>query len=92
MIDKMIQFLIACYFKRRLGWDDKPVIIEHASYEKLIQIGAEYVKLRMQLASSGYDLETGDTYDPKYEQEFAELDEDGKFVSTEDRPKKEDMN
>lgn len=88
----MIQKLIAAYFRRRLGWTDAPIIIEQGAYEQLTQLAAEYIKLKLKLQLSGYDFETGDTYNPAYEQEFAELDEDGNFVSIEDRPKKEEMN
>ena len=87
-----LQRLISWYFQRVLGWSGRPVILQPEAYEHLTRAASNAIVLALQLqglqqklAEIGYDAETDDVYNPEYEQEFAELDEDGKWPAEPER-------
>ena len=96
----IVQYLINIYIKKVLGWKEKPIIMPYNVFESYHKISQDYPKLLVDLAFAssklkelGYDEETGDVYNNKYEQEFDLLDDSGNVVELDlKKLSKEDMN
>lgn len=94
--------LIRWYYRKWKGWETAPVIVEQTAYVKLVSLASasqlqqariEGLEALLEFAKERYDPDTGDYYSDEEEQEFAELDNEGNYVSLNlDTKKKEDYN
>ena len=77
MLTRFINYIIGKYARYRYGFKSSVVLTETASiaylYNQIAKLTAELAFAEAKLHELGYDFETGDTYNPEYEQEFAEI-------------------
>ncbi len=106
MITKSINWLIGKWGIWKYGFTSSVILTEssaiHTLYSKVAELSLKLAFAEAKLHELGYDFETGDTFNPEYEQEFAELTPEGEWIEAEvedaemlrlvKKPKKEEMN